>query len=187
MRLPRSRHGRLAATLADDLAPPACETLDASADPVTTAVPVPETGEGLFFPPVTSSETPEIRFGAVAEIGAPQRQRFADQINLVTTGAERPIPLVAQAVGTEATTLVLLNLEPEAYLTPYIARAMLARMTSLTRAIPAVAEMGIDEAFDIYNLAAVMGFDAIIVTDGRDFSHEARLVAPATRAAPAPN
>ena len=182
-----SPQSRIGASLAVLLALTACETVVASAQPVTTPVTVPETGEGIFFPPVTSTETPEIRFRVIAEIGPLQRQIFVDQINLVTTGAERPIPLVAQAVGTDRTTLVLLNLEPETYLTPYIARAMLARMTSLARALPAVAELGLDEAFDIYNLGAVMGCDGIIVTDGRGFSHEARLDAPETDAATSAN
>ncbi|MEL6245525.1 MAG: hypothetical protein AAFQ85_09265 [Pseudomonadota bacterium] len=180
----QSRAGVILAAL---LTLTACETVVASAQPVTTPPTVPETGEGIFFPPVTSTETPEIRFGVLAEIGPLQRQSFVDQINLATTGAERPIPLVAQAVGTNRTTLVLLNLEPESYLTPYIARAMLARMTSLARALPAVVELGVNEAFDIYNLGAVMGFDRIIVTDGRGFSHEAPLVAPETTAATSAN
>lgn len=175
---------RAGAVLAALLVMAACETGVASADQMTAPVAavVPETGEGIFFPPVTSTETPEIRFGAAAEIGPQERQIFADQVNLVTTGAERPIPLIAQAVGADRTTLVLLNLEPETYLTPYIARAMLARMTSLARALPAVSELGLEDAFDIYNLGAIMGFDSIIVTDGRGFSHEARLVAPETNA-----
>jgi len=181
---PQSRAGAILAAL---FAMTACQAGLASAEPVTTPAAVPETGEGIFFPPVTSTETPAIRFGAAAEIGPQQRQVFVDQINLVTTGGERPIPLIAQAVGTERTTLVLLNMEPETYLTPYIARAILARMTSLTRALPAVAELGMGEAFDIYNRAAIMGFDGIIVTDGRGFSHEARLVAPETNAAPSAN
>ncbi len=178
------QNARIGSILAALFALTACETGIASAERATAPATVYETGEGIFFPPVTSTETPEIRFRALAEIGPVERQIFADQINLVTTGAERPIPLVAQAVGTDRTILVLLNLEPETYLTPYIARAMLARMTSLTRALPAVSEMGMDEAFDIYNLGAVMGFEGIIVTDGRGFSHEARLAAPKAQAAP---
>jgi hypothetical protein len=37
--------------------------------------------------------------------------------------------------------------------------------------------MGLSREFDIYNMAAVLGFRRIIVTDGRDFSHQADLPA----------
>lgn len=183
----KSPQSRASAILASLLALTACQTPVAAAQPATAPVAAPETGEGIFFPPITSTEIPEIRFAAAAEIGPLQRQTFVDQVNLVTTGAERPIPLIAQAVGTDRKTLVLLNLEPETYLTPYIARAMLARMTSLARALPAVSDLGVDEAFDIYNLGAIMGFDAIIVTDGRGFSHGALLGGAETSAAPSAN
>jgi hypothetical protein len=112
--------------------------------------------------------------------GPQQRQVFVDQINLATTSGERPIPIVAQAVGEERKTLLLMNVEAEEFLTPYIARAMLARMTSLVRFLPAISEMGLSAEFDIYNMGAVLGFDRIVITDGRSFSHEAVLT-------PAPN
>lgn len=52
---------------------------------------------------------------------------------------------------------------------------MLARMTSVTRFLPEISEMGLSAEFDIYNMAAVLGFNRIVVTDGRKFSHKAEL------------
>ncbi|MEO0607553.1 MAG: hypothetical protein AAFY82_04930, partial [Pseudomonadota bacterium] len=118
------------------------------------------------------------RFEFMEEIGPQQRQAFVDQLNLATAGGERVLPIVIQAVGEDRSTLVIMNIEPEAFFTPYIARAILARLTSLTRFLPAVSEMGLSSEFDIYNMASVLGFDRIVVTDGREFSHEARLVRP---------
>jgi len=136
------------------------------------------TGAGVYFPPVSSTDTPEIRFEFMEEIGPQQRQAFVDQLNLATAGGERVLPIVIQAVGEDRSTLVIMNIETEAFFTPYIARALLARLTSLTRFLPAVSEMGLSPEFDIYNMASVLGFDRIVVTDGREFSHEARLVRP---------
>ena len=60
-------------------------------------------------------------------------------------------------------------------MTPYIARAMLARMTSVLRFAPAISEMGVSQELDVYSMAAILGFERIIVTNGRAFSYEAQL------------
>lgn len=148
--------------------------------PVDTSAPViaaPDetTGAGTFYPPATSFETPDIRFPQMAGVGPQQRQYFIDQVNLAGSTPGRTVPIVAQAVGVERQTLVFTDLDAEAPMTPYIARGILARLTSITRAAPTIAELGLSGEFDIYNMAAVLGFKRVIVTDGRDFAHEATL------------
>ena len=158
----------------------ACESVPPSASGAVTSEGetlslLPGAGVGVYFPPISSSDQPDIRFGPMAGIGPEQRLFFADQINIAASGPERSIPIVVQAVGTERKTLVFMPIGGEATATPYIARAVLARMTSVSRFLPAISEMGLSQDFDIYNMGAVLGFERIIVTDGRDFSHEARL------------
>ena len=161
----------------------ACETVIAGADadglatPVET-VSVPATGEGIFFPPVTSTDTPQIRFNQTLPVGAMERTFFSDQINLATTSGERMVPIVIQAVGDDQKTLVFVALESSDPMTPYIARAMLARMTSVMRFAPALTEMGINQDMDIYNMAAILGFDRVVVSDGRSRSHMANIIRP---------
>jgi hypothetical protein len=106
-----------------------------------------------------------------------QRQLFADQINLAASSPGRTVPIVAQAVGQDRGSLVFMYIDSEAGLTPYLARGILARLTSITRFAPAITEMGLTNEFDIYNAAAVLGFERIVVTDGREFSHEVKLTA----------
>ena len=157
----------------------ACQTVSAP-EPATTPAPIAAaideaTGAGKYYPQVSSYETPEIRFGQMAGIGAEERQFFTDQVNLAASTPGQTFPIVAQAVGENRETLVFLFLDTEGPMTPYLARAILARLTSVMRSVPAIAEMGLSSEFDIYNTAAVLGFAQIIVTDGRDFSHEAKL------------
>ncbi|MEL6782114.1 MAG: hypothetical protein AAFO51_07030 [Pseudomonadota bacterium] len=133
------------------------------------------TGASTHYPPPTSFETPDIRFGPLAGAGPTQRQFFVDQVNVTAAQAQRSLSLVAQAVGEDRTTLVFTILGAEGEPTSYLARALLARMTSVVRFTPAISEMGLSEAFDIYNTAAVLGFQRIVVSDGRDFSHQADL------------
>ncbi|WP_213271896.1 hypothetical protein [Hyphomonas sp.] len=139
------------------------------------AAPGEMTGEGWYYPPISSEETPDIRFGKMAGIGPEERQFFTDQVNLTASTPGRTFPIVAQAVGENRETLVFLYLDAEGPMTPYLARAILARLTSVMRSAPAIAEMGLSSEFDIYNTAAVLGFAQIIITDGRDFSHQAKL------------
>lgn len=111
----------------------------------------------------------------MAGVGPVERQFFIDQLNLAASTPGRTFPIVVQAVGENRETLVFLYLDADGPMTPYLARAILARLTSLTRSAPAISEMGLSNEFDIYNTAAVLGFAQIIVTDGRDFAHKADL------------
>jgi hypothetical protein len=148
----------------------------AEAQPRTAALRSDAAGAGVFYPKPKSFETADIRFAAMEGVGPQQRQVFADQINLAASQPGRAVPIVAQAVGEGHETLVFMYLESEgAGMTPYLARGILARLTSITRIAPAITEMGLSNAFDIYNMAAVLGFERIVVTDGRAFSHEASL------------
>lgn len=133
------------------------------------------TGAGRYYPPASSVETPNILFDRMAGVGPQQRQFFVDQVNLAVSAPGRTFPIVAQAVGANRETLVFLYIGAEGPMTPYLARGLLARLTSITRSAPAITEMGLSSEFDVYNMTAVLGFGRIVVTDGREFSHEARL------------
>ncbi len=143
----------------------------ASADRVAAAD--TKAGPNSYYPPIVSVDTPEIRFSPKGEVEAQKRLFFVDQVNLAAAG--NSFPIVAQAVGDRNATLVIMNIDSPEAMTPYIARAMLARMTSVTRFLPEISDLGLSAEFDIYNMAAVLGFNRIVVTDGRNFSHKAEL------------
>ncbi|MEO0551460.1 MAG: hypothetical protein AAFZ91_16200 [Pseudomonadota bacterium] len=155
----------------------ACETTQAIAETGATTMPEAvvvntETGEGLYYPMITGSEAVDIRFAPMPGVGPTERQFLVDQLNFNAMNTERDIPIVLQTAGTDSRTLVIMNIEPETFLTPYVARALLARMTSISRFMPAIAEMGLSSEIDFYNMCAMAGFERLIVTDGRGFSHE---------------
>tara|TARA_R110000765_G_scaffold208234_4_gene313368 strand:+ start:328 stop:576 length:249 start_codon:yes stop_codon:yes gene_type:complete len=60
-------------------------------------------------------------------------------------------------------------------LIPYISRGLLARMTSISRFAPIIAEMGLSQELDVYGVAAVLGFTQIVVTDGREVGYGTKL------------
>jgi len=148
---------------------------------VALAMADPQTGAGIHFPAISSRDTVSVKMGTAESGGSQPRQLFVDQLNLAAISAERPFPIVAQAVGQDRKTLVFMNIESHEFLTPYVARAILARMSSIIRFLPDVANNGLSPDFDIYTLAAILGFERIVVTDGRRFSHEAVLTRAPSR------
>lgn len=171
-----ARAGRIA-LIVSIMALGACESLPLArnADAAAISAVDARSGAGTYYPAVTSRDAPDIRFVRMAGVGPQQREFFVDQINIAAVTPGRTMSIVAQAIGEDRDTLVILYLGDEGEMTPYLARGLLARMTSVTRSAPAIAGMGLSSEFDIYNMAAVLGFRRIIVTDGRDFSHQADL------------
>jgi hypothetical protein len=132
-----------------------------------------QAGVGVFFPAPTSAETRELPFSMGADPGFQRRLFFADQVNLAAVNSAAPV--IVQAVGAEQRTLVFTLVDTTSEPTPYIARAMMARATSIIRFAPAIAEMGISQDLDVYSIAGILGFKSIVVTDGRKFAHDVRL------------
>jgi hypothetical protein len=157
----------------------ACQTMSTERSvgtPAHSAAAVDQTtGEGVYFPAVSSFDTPEVRFGKMAGVGPQQRSVVVDQLNVAVATNAGTLPILVQAVGEDRATLTFTYMNADSAMTPYIARGILARLTSVSRFLPAVTEMGLSSEIDVYNMAAVLGFERIIVTDGRDFAHQANL------------
>ena len=140
-----------------------------------------QTGEGQYFPPVTATEDRPVRFGMMSGAGPAQRQYFTDRVNMETSGRGLSAPIVVQSVGAEQDVLVLMVSGFQEPLTPYISRGLLARMTSVVRFAPAVTEIGLSQKLDVYDVAAVLGFKQIVVTDGRTTAFATELQASSVR------
>ncbi|MBU2607321.1 MAG: hypothetical protein KKC43_15695 [Alphaproteobacteria bacterium] len=153
----------------------ACQS--APAERATSAIHVADTntGEGQFFPPVTAVEARPVRFGAMTGASPEQRQYFTDRVNMETSGRGLTAPIVVQSTGVDQDVLVVMVSGFNEPLTPYISRGLLARMTSIIRFAPTIAEMGLSQELDVYDVAAVLGFKQIVVTDGKEVSYVTKL------------
>lgn len=153
----------------------ACQSVPATSASASLPDADPVTGEGRVFPPVTDTEVHATLLGARSGAGPRERQYFVDRINMETSGRGLAAPIVVQGVGEARDTLVLMVHGGDGALTPFIARALLARTTSVIRFAPVVAELGLSEELDVYEVASVLGFKRIVVTDGRDASFVTQL------------
>lgn len=135
----------------------------------------PGAGEGWAYPPATETEIRVTHFGARSGVGPLERQYLVDRINMEMSVPVLSAPIVVQGVGETRDTLVVMVSGTDGALTPYIARALLARTTSVIRFAPVVTEMGLSEELDVYEVAAVLGFRQIVVTDGRKVTYVTQL------------
>ena len=168
------RYNIFAAAAAISLAA-ACQSVPV--EPATNALHFAEseTGEGQFFPRVTATEVRPVRFGAMGGASPEQRQYFTDRVNMETSGRGLAAPIVVQSTGDDQDVLVVMVSGFHEPLTPYISRGLLARMTSIIRFAPTITEMRLSQELDIYDVAAVLGFTQIVVTDGREVSFGTKL------------
>ncbi|HCH57125.1 MAG TPA: hypothetical protein DEV64_08545 [Rhodospirillaceae bacterium] len=59
--------------------------------------------------------------------------------------------------------------------TPFRARAVLATLTLRVRAWSLFAELSVHNLFTFYDLAKLLGFKQITLSDGRNWSHRIKL------------
>jgi hypothetical protein len=90
--------------------------------------------------------------------------------SLVLLGLLAVLPPVAR--GEEAEKLIIVALQDGPIDTLYRARAVLAELTAMARTLPVFAEFGARDRFTFFDLAKILGFRKITITDGRDFAHQ---------------
>ena len=126
---------------------------------------------GYYYPEPSSQEV----YGARAET-MPQASRGL-RLGFVTgfTGkqleATYPPPYVMFAKGTEAQKLIIVAMEDDRVNSIYRARALFAMMTAFSRGLPIFRENGVEDRFTFFDLAKLLGFEQITITDGHDFAH----------------
>ena len=79
------------------------------------------------------------------------------------------------AKGTDAEKLIIVALDDDIFASLFRARAVLATLTAQVRASPLFAELGVQNLFTFYDLAKLLGFKQITLSDGRYWSHRINL------------
>jgi hypothetical protein len=104
---------------------------------------------------------------------ASRRSRIAFVTGLTNRMLKNPYPpqFAIFAKGTEAEKLIIVSLNDNAYNTLYRMRGLLAILTAVARATPLFKEYEVQTYFTFFDLAKMLGFKIITVSDGRDFAH----------------
>ncbi len=139
---------------------------------VITEVQAGDRHAGYYYPEPATREVYEARSETLPEASRATRIGFVTGI--ASHISKRPFPPQAAmfAKGAEAEKLIIVALVDGRIDTIYRARAVLANMTAAARLLPAFQDMGVQEWFTFLDLAHMLGFKQITISDGRDFAHQ---------------
>ncbi len=129
---------------------------------------------GYYYPPPESTEVYTARSKTFPE--ADRKLRIAFVTGITNQLAARPYPPTAAifAKGEHAEKLIIVALEDGRIDTLFRARAIFANMTAAARVMPLFEERGVEDWFTFFDLAKMLGFEKVTISDGRDFAHQVK-------------
>ena len=127
---------------------------------------------GYYYPEPTTREVYGARTDILPE--ASQRLRIGFVTGIANHIASQPYPPQAAmfAKGDEARKLIIVALVDGRIDTIYRARAVLANLTAAARLLPAFQDMDAQTNLTFFDLAKMLGFEKITITNGRDFAYQ---------------
>ena len=127
---------------------------------------------GYYYPEHETAEVYEARAGTLPQADRTLRIAFVTGITNQNTSRPYPPQAAIFAKGDEAQKLIIVALVDGRIDTLFRARAEFANMTAAARLLPAFKEMGVQDYFTFFDLAKLLGFQQITITNGRDFAHQ---------------
>jgi hypothetical protein len=127
---------------------------------------------GYYYPKPAEIEVYEAR--ATTLPGADRRCRIGFVVTLVNAMMTKPFPPGAAffAKRDDAEMLIIVSNRTGQLDTIYRVRALLATLTSSARATPIFTDFNVEDFFTFLDLAVMLGFKQITVSDDEAFSHQ---------------
>ena len=127
---------------------------------------------GYYYPEPATREVYKARSQTLPE--ADRGTRIGFVTGIANQLANQPYPPQAAmfAKGTEAEKLIIVALVDGRIDTLYRARAVLANMTAAARMLPAFQELGAQSRLTFLDLAHMLGFKQVTISNGRAFAHQ---------------
>jgi hypothetical protein len=128
--------------------------------------------EGYYYPETASQETYVARAVTLPQATRESRIGFVTGMTAQQLKAPFPPQFAIFAKGDEAQKLIIVALNDTAIGTVYRARALLAQLTAQVRTTQFFQELGVADFFTFFDMAKMMGFEQITISDGDRFSHQ---------------
>ena len=127
---------------------------------------------GYYYPPPQSQETYEARAQPMPDTS--RAQRIGWTVGMTEIALQNPYPPAFHifAKGEDAEKMIITAVNADMYNTIYRMRALLAALTAKARTLPVFQEYGVEVYFTFFDLAVMLGFKQITVTDGDTFAHQ---------------
>lgn len=130
---------------------------------------------GYYYPEPQSNETYQARGQTLPD--AKRALRIGFVTGLANQFLSQPYP-PTQAIfakGAEAEKMIIVAFQDGQIDTIYRARALFANLTAVARVMPLFQEYGVQDWFTFFDLAKMLGFQQITISDGRDFAHRVNI------------
>ena len=124
-----------------------------------------------YYPPITSSETFDRTLAAAPAAERAVRVAFVTQVTRQQLTAPHPPRYAMFAKGARATELVIVALDDEVFSTLYRARAVMAQLSAPARTTDFFVQQELSDVATFYDMLKIMGFEELILSDGRHWSH----------------
>lgn len=130
-----------------------------------------DTKDTYYYPAISSEEVFSRDLGTTPPAGRVVRVGFTTQITKAQLDAPESPRFVIFAKGADAQHMVIIALDDDIFKTVYRARAVLAQLTSNARGTDFFIENGIQSHATWFDLAKLLGFEDLVISDGATWSH----------------
>lgn len=128
-----------------------------------------------YYPKPQTSEVYNARAETMPDSSRGRRLGFVNVFANKMLSNPYPPNFALFAKGTEAEKMIIVSLQAGMYDTLYRMRGLLALLTSQARSTEFFRDRGVDEIFTFFDLAKMLGFETITVSDGDNFAHRVEL------------
>jgi len=130
---------------------------------------------GYYYPPPDQIEIYKARTQVLPD--ASQLRRIGFVTAITHENLKRPYPpaTVFYAKGEHSQKLIIVALKDGNLNTIYRVRAYLASLTAIARTTTAFQDIQAEGILTFFDLARMLGFDQITISDGRIFTHQVKI------------
>lgn len=130
---------------------------------------------GYYYPAISSEEVFDRSFSETPPADRGVRVNFITQITKAQLEAPETPRFAVFAKGKGAEHMIIVALDDEIFRTLYRARAQLAQLTSNARSTDFFVQNNIQFHATWFDLAKMLGFEDIVISDGVTWSHKINL------------
>jgi hypothetical protein len=130
--------------------------------------------EGYYYPPITSREVYRARARVLADSDRTRRLGFVTLMLGQQLELSYPPQYILFAKGEQSEKMIIVGFG-DSFATLYRARAVMAGMTALVRDTELFHDLQVDDLFTFYDLAKLLGFKEIVLSDGSSYAHRVAL------------
>ena len=127
---------------------------------------------GYYYPKPKKVETYRARAKPIPNMNRKRRINFVTGV--MNENIKRPYApeFVIFAKGSKADKLIIVSTRDHQLNTIYRVRAMLAALTAVSRNLPFMQEYEVADLLNFFDLAKMLGFKQVTVSDGDTFTHQ---------------